>query len=274
MYRVGVGARVVRSSLAARSRSLVRRRLTTPPKESPKAAPEAAPSSAPPATAEGVGKIPVTWGSLVVSAVLGGCVTALYVRDRMRAQREYEKRNTRVVGKALLGGAWELVDGSGRLRTHADICPDPYTHILLYFGFTHCPDICPAEMLKASRIVDDCAQAGVKILPVFITCDNRRDSVGRVREYCRDFHPDMVALTGSDAQIDRACKAFRVYHSDAFDPDLDNEKNEKDEDSEYLVDHSIVLYLVDKNGEFVDFYTQLTDASEATQRILNVVKKT
>lgn len=89
--------------------------------------------------------------------------------------------------------------------------------------------------------------------------------MAQVAHYVKDFHPRMLGLTGTPEQVAAACRAFRVYHSVA-------DQDEEDED-DYLVDHSIVMYLIGPDGVFLDFYTQLTEVDEAVERIRNMIKE-
>ena len=92
------------------------------------------------------------------------------------------------------------------------------------------------------------ADKGIKLTTLFVSVDPARDTVGQLKNYAQDFHPTITYLTGTPEQVLKASKAFRVYYSKA------NESQNDDED--YLVDHSIVFYLLDPDGEFVDFFTQ------------------
>lgn len=107
--------------------------------------------------------------------------------------------------------------------------------LLLYFGFTHCPDICPNELNKITEVInalDASMYVGPVVRPVLITVDPRRDSVEKMRSYIQQFHPRMHGLTGTEAQVRTVTKAYRVY----FNPTNDDDEN-------YLVDHSIIAYL-------------------------------
>jgi len=111
------------------------------------------------------------------------------------------------------------------------------------------------------------ATAG-SLVPLFISVDPARDSVGQIRSYSRDFHPKMVFLTGTQEQVARVARFFRVYFSKA-----DEVINEDSEELEYLVDHSIVLYLMSPEGEFVDFFTQRTTVGDVVSKIEKYVKE-
>jgi len=132
--------------------------------------------------------------------------------------------------------------------------------LLVYFGFTHCPDICPEELDKMSKVTDIINNneefgGGKVIIPIFISCDPERDSVEVVRKYLKDFHKDMVGLTGSHEQVSKVAKSYRVYYSKP--PKLQPGE-------EYLVDHSIFFYLMNPDGEFVDAYGKNLDAEQVS----------
>lgn len=118
--------------------------------------------------------------------------------------------------------------------------PNQFPLLQVYFGFTHCPDICPDELDKMAEIIDKVREAtkGENVfLPVFITCDPARDSPEVLRAYLKEFHPGIVGLTGTYDQIKHVCRQYRVYFS--------TPKNVKPGE-DYLVDHSIYFYLMGK----------------------------
>lgn len=121
----------------------------------------------------------------------------------------------------------------------------------VYFGFTHCPDICPDELDKMAEIIDKVKEAtkGENIfLPVFITCDPARDTPEVLRSYLQEFHKDIIGLTGTYDQIKHVCKQYRVY----FSTPRDVKPGE-----DYLVDHSIYFYLM---GEWPQLLRDTSDA--------------
>jgi protein SCO1/2 len=133
------------------------------------------------------------------------------VRTRKQAD---EASRVEGYGKPLLGGPWSLVDGDGVPRTSGDYLGQ---YVLLYFGFTFCPDICPNELVKMAQVVqalDATPQHAGKVTPMFISLDPYRDTCEQVKAYCADFHPRMVGLTGTPGQVAKAAKAYRVYFSE------------------------------------------------------------
>ena len=214
----------------------------------------------------GAPRAPVSWPALAVALTTGGAGLAFYLNQK-EAKKAAATQQVRSFGKPALGGPWSLVDQDGVPTTDADLHG---SFVLLYFGFTHCPDICPAELVKMGAIVDAVDAAGKeegedagrkKIVPAMISIDPNRDTCAQMKHYLRDFHPRFVGLTGTPAQVKVATKAFRVFFRDT-EPDRDPN------DEDYLVDHSIVIYLLGPDGSFLAFMTQSVTAEEGAQKVL------
>ncbi|MDA7948055.1 MAG: SCO family protein, partial [Hyphomicrobiaceae bacterium] len=103
-----------------------------------------------------------------------------------------------VSGKALIGGPFTLTDHNGRRVTEKDFSGK---HILVFFGYTFCPDICPAELQVMSAALDALGGKAKEVTPVFITVDPKRDTVEQMKSYVENFHPSLVGLTGSAEEI-------------------------------------------------------------------------
>ncbi|KAI9662161.1 MAG: Cu-binding protein [Alyxoria varia] len=148
-------------------------------------------------------------------------------------QRKRIREASKGYGKPRIGGDFELVDQNENTFSSEDM---KGKFALVYFGFSHCPDICPDELDKMSRMVDMIkSKRGNVLRPVVITCDPARDSPPVLKTYLSEFHPQMIGLTGTWEQIRDVCKAYRVYFSTPphVKPGQD-----------YLVDHSIYFYLM------------------------------
>ncbi|OZJ05632.1 hypothetical protein BZG36_01523 [Bifiguratus adelaidae] len=205
----------------------------------------------------------VTWKTTAVF-LLTGVGLVLYFRaekERVRkAREEAAAQQAKSIGKPKIGGPFELIDAKTEERV-----TDKDFHgkfLLVYFGFTHCPDICPEELDKMAEVVDmidqDSSLPKENLVPIFITCDPRRDTPAVVRQYCEDFHPRLVGLTGSQESIRQTAKAYRVYISSP--PDVK-------EGEDYLVDHSIFFYLMDPQGGFVDCYAKDAVAADVARSV-------
>ena len=153
-------------------------------------------------------------------------------------------------GRALVGGPFELIDGDGRTVTERDFRGQ---HMLVYFGYTFCPDVCPMTLFSASQALDGIGpELASKVRLVFISIDPERDTPEVVKDYAGHFHPGTVGLTGTPEQVAAAARAYRVYYRKA-DPE---------EDGFYLVDHSSILFLMDGEGRFVTHFSHQTTADE------------
>ena len=157
---------------------------------------------------------------------------------------------------ALIGGAFSLEDAAGKTVSDQTLRGRPF---LVYFGYTHCPDVCPTEL---ARISDILTQMGDKAIPaLFITVDPERDTPKLMQDYVSSFNPAIIGLSGSRQAIDATEKAFRVY----------SHKGPLQADGDYSMDHSSIVYLMNKNGAFVEAFNverPPKDAAKDLERFL------
>jgi len=140
-------------------------------------------------------------------------------------------------GEALIGGPFTLTDQHGARVTEQDFAG---RFMLVYFGYTFCPDICPTSLTVMAAALDELPQAQAEqVVPILITVDPARDTVEQLAAYAPLFHPRLVALTGSEDEVREAARAYRVYYH----------VPEEDDDA-YLVDHSTFVYLVGPDGSY------------------------
>ena len=140
---------------------------------------------------------------------------------------------------AGIGGPFTLTDGNGKQVTDQDFRGK---YMLVFFGFTFCPDICPTTLNMVSDALDRLGPKADKIAPLFITVDPKRDTPAVVKQYAAAFGPRIVGLTGTPEQIKAVAKAYRVYYA---------EHRTGEGPGDYSMDHSSVMYLMGPDGTFV-----------------------
>lgn len=153
---------------------------------------------------------------------------------------------------ARIGGPFTLTDQNGRTVSDTDFAGQ---YRLVYFGYSFCPDVCPVDVqrmaqgLKAFEAADPAA--GARVQPVFITVDPARDTSAVLKDFVAAFHPRLTGLTGTQAEIDTAKRAYRVYAA----------KGEGTDPQNYLMDHSAFIYLMDPDGKPVMYFERADDAA-------------
>src|SRR5271170_5776223 len=153
---------------------------------------------------------------------------------------------------ALIGGAFSLEDGGGKTVSDQTLRGRPF---LVYFGYTHCPDVCPTEL---ARISDILSKMGDKAIPtLFITVDPERDTPKVMEDYVSSFNPAVIGLSGSPQAVETTEKTFRVYAR----------KGQPQPDGDYSMDHSSIVYLMDKNGAFVEAFNVERSPGEAAKEL-------
>jgi cytochrome oxidase Cu insertion factor (SCO1/SenC/PrrC family) len=143
-------------------------------------------------------------------------------------------------GRAPVGGPFELTDQTGHRRTDADFRGKL---VVLYFGYTYCPDVCPTELQSISLALDKLGAAADAVQPLFITVDPERDTPARLADFVSSFHPRLIGLTGSLADIKKTAIAYRTFFA----------KNGTATPGDYSVDHTGFIYLVGKDGHYLGF---------------------
>lgn len=199
------------------------------------------------------------WKAVVLLFVAGGGFTWWFTKEKEKLRIQKEVESKRGIGKPLIGGNFSLVDTNNEPFTQENLKNDKKKFSIVYFGFTHCPDVCPDELDKLGEMLEELkSKDNIELQPIFITCDPARDTPDIIKLYLSDFHPSIIGLTGSYEAVKNVCKKYRVYFSTP--PDV---KPGQD----YLVDHSIFFYLMDCEGQFVDVIGREVDAIAGAEKI-------
>ncbi len=156
-------------------------------------------------------------------------------------------------GAGALGGPFELVDAAGQAVTETTLVTMP---TILYFGYTSCPDVCPLDVARNAEAVEVLEERGIVAQPVFITFDPERDTPEVLAAFAANHHPRMRALTGTEAQIREAARAYRVFY-----------QARPREDGFTLYDHSTHSYLLLPGHGFVEFLPRALDPEGMADRI-------
>ena len=147
-----------------------------------------------------------------------------------------------VATASAVGGPFSLIDHNGKPLTNEDMKGHPF---LVFFGFTHCPDVCPTTLFEVSEVLKQLGPDAGGARALFVTVDPERDTPAIMKDYLSSFDPNLVGATGSREAIDRTLKAYRVYSKKVPTEKVPTEGGD------YTMDHTALVYLMDKQGRFV-----------------------
>ncbi len=160
------------------------------------------------------------------------------------------------IGQATIGGPFTLTDHTGRRVSEKDFRGK---FMLIYFGFTFCPDVCPTALQVMSAALDKLGPKAQRVTPVLISVDPERDTPKQLASYIQSFHKSFVGLTGTPEDVRAAAKAYRVYFKQVKDPQST---------AGYTMDHTSIVYLMDPQGRFVTHFTHATQVDAMVSGIL------
>jgi protein SCO1/2 len=169
---------------------------------------------------------------------------------------------TKSAGSPTIGGRFTLTDMNGQTVTDKTYAGK---YMLVYFGYTYCPDVCPTGLTEMSNTLDALGELADKIQPIFISVDPDRDTPEQLKEYTSYFHPRLIGLTGTHEQVAAAAKAYRVYYAKVASKDADADPDD------YTFDHSAVTYLMDPKGVFVQHFSHGTSAENMANRLREIL---
>jgi cytochrome oxidase Cu insertion factor (SCO1/SenC/PrrC family) len=172
-----------------------------------------------------------------------------------QAQKANNKSTTN--STVQIGGPFTLTNHNGQIVTEKSYAGK---YLLVFFGYTFCPDVCPTALTTISNTLDLLGDSADKIMPLFITVDPARDTPENLKEYVSYFHPKLVALTGTKDQVKAVTRAYRVYFSKA--------QANKDDQEDYLMDHSSITYLIGPDSNFVEHFSHGMEPEKIAERLL------
>ena len=158
--------------------------------------------------------------------------------------------------RPVIGGPFALVDHDGKTVTERDFAG---RSMLIYFGFTYCPDVCPNTLTVMGEALERLGDKAAAVVPVLITIDPERDTPEQLKEYVRHFHPRLVALTGSPEQVADVARKYRVYYAKV--------RPEGAGEQEYLMDHTSIIYLMGPDGQFRTHFSHGVDVDSMVRRL-------
>jgi protein SCO1/2 len=190
--------------------------------------------------------------------ILGAVFAAALLAAFVALSPVFERPRVVVSGVADVGGPFTLTAHTGE-RISDQAFRGKF--MLVAFGFTHCPDVCPAELQVMTAALDEMGPAGERVQPLFITIDPERDTADHLAEYMAYFHPRFIGLTGTPEEIASVAKAYHVWYQkvDGDSPD-------------YVMDHTSIMYLMDPDGAFVQHFSFGTSADTLSEALLAAVK--
>ena len=144
---------------------------------------------------------------------------------------------SKVAQPAAIGGPFQLTDQHGKAVTDKNLKGKP---TLIFFGFTHCPDVCPTALFEISEVLKAMGKDADRVNAYFVSVDPERDTQTAMKDYLSSFDPHLKGLTGSPEEIAKVLSAYRVYA-----------KKVPLKDGDYTMDHTALIYLMDRDGHFV-----------------------
>lgn len=178
----------------------------------------------------------------LIAMLLGSLLAGLtFAQSEPSRERGAQLMNELMSGTAPVGAPFTLTDVHGKRVSLASFKGKV---VLLYFGFTFCPDVCPTDLLAIATTIKSLGASGNQVQPVFITLDPARDTREVLRVYAAAFHPRFVALTGTEDEIRRVATAYKVYFEKVTPPGA----------KEYLIDHMAFTFLLGRDGKYQMFF--------------------
>jgi len=188
--------------------------------------------------------------AMVIAVAIGLTVRTLFFN--------YDGNDPRTIGVAAIGGPFELVNHKGETVRDSELRGK---YLLVMFGFTNCPDICPTGLQLISEAKELLGPKVPNVQPLMITVDPKRDTIEVLADYVSNFHPSVIGLTGTIEKIKAVASAYKAYFA----------KGEIDKHGNYFMDHSPFIYLMGPNGQYLDHFTPNTLPKVIAARIKSAI---
>lgn len=193
--------------------------------------------------------------AILVLAAASAAVDTAYAEEEQVPRRDAARLMMELMtGRGPIGGAFELSNADGRRVGTADWRGK---FVLLYFGYTFCPDACPTELNSIAEAIHLLGPAGEEVQPVFVTIDPERDRPKMIERYAQSFHPRFVALHGSESETRRVATAYKVFYQTVRRPGTDV----------YLIDHTSFIYMLDATGQFAGYFPTGTSGRRIAEQV-------
>jgi cytochrome oxidase Cu insertion factor (SCO1/SenC/PrrC family) len=162
--------------------------------------------------------------------------------------------NDLMTGRGPIGGPFSLPDQRGRL-----VGPAQWRGkvVLMYFGYTHCPDACPTDLNNIAAAIDALGPDGAKVQPVFVTLDPLRDKPELIGRYAESFNPRFAALGGTEAEVRKVALSYKVFF----------EKVPQRGTDQYLIDHTSFTYVLDSEGRYAGYFPPATSGRRMSEQV-------
>jgi cytochrome oxidase Cu insertion factor (SCO1/SenC/PrrC family) len=174
-------------------------------------------------------------------------------------QTAAEMMDDLMYGRGTVGGPFTLTDQDGRKRSDSEFRG---RLMIVYFGYTFCPDVCPADLMAIAQALDGLGAEAKNIQPIFITIDPERDN-SLLKDYVAAFHPSLIGLTGSQEEIRKVANAYKAFYA----------KVPGENGGDYSIDHTGAIYLIGRNGEYLGFMPPQTSPDRLTEILRKYLTK-
>lgn len=167
--------------------------------------------------------------------------------------------DSQATGSELIRSKFNLISHENKAVSAEDFHG---RYLMVFFGFSHCPKICPAGLSTLVAVTNKLSTPEIEVVPVFISIDPERDTVERLSNYVKLFDPKLIGLTGSVEEVEATAKSFRAYYG----------KSRVDKDGNYSYDHSSVIYMIGKQGEYLAHYSSSEGVDQIVAKAREYIK--